>query len=134
MKNKDTVALAERHGLRIKDDIRFNEMGLDFRVGFARDLAGEKWVLRIPRRPDLGERIEQEKTILNLAREYLSVAVPDWKIISNELIAYPLLEDPPVLEFDANTYEVTWNIDPKDSDYETSLAKVLTGLHQIPGD
>lgn len=132
MENREIVVLAARHGLEITDDISFNEMGLDFKVGFATDKEDGKWVLRIPRRPDLAERIEQEKAILDLAKEHLSVAVPDWKVASDELIAYPLLEDPPVLEFDAQTYEVTWNIDPKDSKYTSSLSKVLVELHQIP--
>lgn len=132
MNNHEIVALTARHGLEIKDDISFNEMGLDFRVGFATDINGQRWVLRIPRRQDLGPSIEREKSILNLAKVHLSVNVPDWRIATNELIAYPLLEDPPALEFDAQTYEVTWHIDPKNSKYTATLAPVLVELHQIP--
>lgn len=132
MEKKEIIAKALRYGLEITDDIRFNEMGLDFRVGFVTDVKGDKWVLRIPRRPDLGNAIDRERAILDLVKAYLSVEVPDWKIVSGELIAYPLLEDPPVLEFDAKSYEVTWHIDPKDSKYTSSLAKILVEIHQIP--
>ena len=132
MKTNDILKLAESHGLRLKDGISFNEMGIDFRVVFATDLDGQEWVLRIPRRDGLTDRIEQEKKILELAKKHLSVSVPDWKIASPELIAYPLLTNKPVLTFDENTYEVTWNIDPNDRHIHTSLAKVLVELHRIP--
>src|SRR5690606_28661625 len=122
MKNNEIVALAARHGLHITDDIHFNEMGIDFSVGFATDLNGDQWVLRIPRRPDMSAQIRGEQNILQLAQEYLSVAVPDWQIVSDEFIAYPLLPDPPALTFDARTYAVTWNMDMQDPRYVTSLA------------
>jgi macrolide phosphotransferase len=132
MDSHHTIALAARHGLLIREDIHFNEMGLDFKVGFATDKKGGHWVLRIPRRPDLGERIKTEKAILELVKEYLSVDVPNWRIVSEELIAYPLLPDPPVLEFDPKTYEVTWGIDPENSRYTLSFAQVLRELQQVP--
>jgi len=128
------VALAARHGLHITDDIHFNEMGIDFSVGFATDLNGDQWVLRIPRRPDMSAQIRGEQNILQLAQEYLSVAVPDWQIVSDEFIAYPLLPDPPALTFDARTYAVTWNMDMQDPRYVTSLADTLVELHRISLD
>ena len=132
MNTKDIMNLAESHGFLLKDNISFNEMGIDFKVVFATDVNGQEWVLRIPRRDGLADRIEQEKKILELAKKHLSVSVPDWKIASPELIAYPLLANKPVLTFDEKTYEVTWNIDPKDPHITTSLAKVLVELHRIP--
>ncbi|EEO0096105.1 phosphotransferase [Salmonella enterica subsp. enterica serovar Senftenberg] len=134
MKNNDIQTLAERHGLQITNDICFNEMGIDFSVGFATDVQGRKWVLRIPRRPDMTEQIQREQNILRLAQEHLSIAVPDWQVVSDELIAYPLLPDPPALTFDAKTYEVTWNMDMQAPRYVESLAKVLVELHRIPVD
>ncbi|NGF57772.1 phosphotransferase [Parapedobacter sp. SGR-10] len=134
MKNNEIVALAARHGLHITDDIHFNEMGIDFSVGFATDLNGDQWVLRIPRRPDMSAQIRGEQNILQLAQEYLSVAVPDWQIVSDEFIAYPLLPDPPALTFDARTYAVTWNMDMQDPRYVTSLADTLVELHRISLD
>lgn len=134
MKNNEVLALAARHGLHITDDIHFNEMGIDFSVGFATGINGEKWVLRIPRRSDMAEQIRQEQHILRLAQAHLSVAVPDWRIVSDELIAYPLLPDKPALTFDAKTYEVTWNMEIQDPRYVASLAEILVELHGISID
>ena len=46
--------------------MKFNEMGIDFKVGFATDKDENQWLLRIPRRPDLGKQIAKEKLILQL--------------------------------------------------------------------
>ena len=73
MKRNDVLHLAASHGLQLCGDISFNEMGIDFKVAFATDINGEKWVLRIPRRGNLANQIEQEKKILNLVKNtYLS--------------------------------------------------------------
>src|SRR5690606_7596673 len=64
----------------------------------------------------------------------LSINVPDWKIVSERLIAYPLLEDAPALTFDAITHEVSWNIDRDSIAYVESLAKSLAELHRITAD
>ena len=132
MKNKDIQKLAKRNGLFLSDKMSFNEMGIDFKVGFATDKDGKKWLLRIPRRVDLGEQIANELRILQLVSKYLSVQVPDWRIANEELVAYPLLDGKPALTYDTETYEVTWNM-AKDSElYIPSLAKVLVELHSIP--
>lgn len=132
MKNRDIQKLAERNGLFLSDEMSFNDMGIDFKVGFATDKDGTKWLLRIPRRTDLGEQIANEKRILQLVSKYLSVQVPDWRIANEELVAYPLLDGKPALTYDTETYEVTWNM-AKDSElYIPSLAKVLVELHSIP--
>ncbi|QMS86580.1 phosphotransferase [Nostoc edaphicum CCNP1411] len=132
MKRNDILNLAASYGLQLGDDIFFNEMGIDFKVAFATDIDGNKWVLRIPRRENLAGQIEQEKNILNLAKKHLSISVPNWKIVSPKLVAYPLLENKPVITFNPETHEITWNIDQKDTSIVSSLAKVLVELHQIP--
>lgn len=128
---RDIQRLAETHGLQLTDDIRFNEMGIDFKVGFATDRQGQQWVLRIPRRKGLLKQIENEKRILQLVQQHLSVQVPRWKIATQDLIAYELLKDKPALTFDAESYDVTWNIDQQSPDYITTLAKTLVELHNI---
>ncbi|WP_057940392.1 Mph(E)/Mph(G) family macrolide 2'-phosphotransferase [Algoriphagus resistens] len=128
---KDIQEIAEEHGLLLSGDMKFNEMGIDFKVGFATDQDGKQWLLRIPRRNDLGEQIEKEKCILQLVKKHLSVQVPDWQIASPKLVAYPLLEDKPALTFDAITYEVTWNMNQESPNYVPSLAKALVELHSI---
>ena len=132
MKNRDIQKLAERNGLFLSDEMSFNEMGIDFKVGFATDKDDTKWLLRIPRRADLGEQIANELRILQLVSKYLSVQVPDWRIANEELVAYPLLDGKPALTYDAETYEVTWNMSKESEFYIPSLAKVLIELHSIP--
>ncbi len=132
METNDILKLAESQGLQLKGEMGFNEMGIDFRVGFAVDIHGKEWVLRIPRRDDLAEQIDKERKILRLAGKHLSIAVPNWKIAGPALVAYPLLENKPVITFDPETYEVTWNIDQDCSRFVPSLASVLVQLHRIP--
>ena len=132
MKIKDIQILAEEHGLFLSDEIKFNEMGIDFKVGFANDTDENQWILRIPRRHNLGNQIAKEKSILQLVSKYLSIQVPDWKIATPKLVAYPLLDGKPALTYDAQTYEVTWNMDKDSPQYIPSLAKALVQLHNIP--
>lgn len=131
---KDIQTLALEHGLTITEDISINEMGIDFRVAFAKEPTGQNWVLRIPRRNCMIEQIENESRILDLAKRNLSIDVPDWKIVSERLIAYPLLKDTPALTFDAITHEVSWNMDRNSVAYVPSLAKSLTELHGVATD
>lgn len=131
MSIKDILELAEQHQLYLKEEMLFNEMGLDFKVCFATAIDETPWVLRIPRRNDLNEQIESEKTILKLVKKHLSVATPEWKIASSSLIAYPLLKNNPIITFN-DSYEVTWNMDKNSPAFVPALAKVLTELHSIP--
>ncbi|PMR75824.1 macrolide 2'-phosphotransferase [Billgrantia endophytica] len=128
----DTLALAARHGLHLAGDVTFNETGLDFRVGFATDTTGRRWVLRIPRRDDVQPKIEREARILDFVKHRLPVEVPDWQVLGPGLVAYPMLADPMALVFDAETHTVTWNIDPEAETYVVSLAEVLVALHASP--
>lgn len=128
----ETLQLAARYGLELTSDLSFNEMGLDFRVAFAKDAQDRKWVLRIPRRADLLPRIEHEAKILNFVKRRLRVQVPDWQICTAELVAYPMLLDPVALTFEAQTYAVTWHIDQHSETYLESLADLLVALHSSP--
>ncbi|NGM66892.1 Mph(E)/Mph(G) family macrolide 2'-phosphotransferase [Sphingobacterium sp. SGR-19] len=132
MTTKDIQNLTQAHGLTITDDIKFNDMGIDFRVGIVSDIDGQQWVLRIPRRNNMADQIKGEREILNLVKKHLSVEVPDWRIANHDLVAYPLLKDKPALTYDGVTYEVTWNMDKDSPNYVPSLAKVLVELHHIP--
>ena len=64
--------------------MHFNEMGIDFKVGFATDTSGRQWLLRIPRRTDMGPQINSEKAILELVSKHLSVQVPKWQTATPE--------------------------------------------------
>lgn len=128
----DTLQLAARHGLRLTDQLSFNEMGLDFRVAFGNDVRGHKWVLRIPRRADLLPRIKQEAKVLQFVKRHIPVQVPDWQVCTSDLIAYPMLLDPVALTFDAETYAVAWHIDKDAESFLESYAELLVALHASP--
>ena len=129
--------LARRHGLAITGDITTNEMGLDFSVAFAlATFEGEErsWVLRIPRRPDAMARATYERRALDFLKPRLPVAIPDWRVFADDLIAYPLLPGQPALTFDA-TYAVTWHMDQGSPSYVEHLGRLIAALHAIsPAD
>ncbi|MGY5766337.1 macrolide 2'-phosphotransferase [Brachybacterium sp. DNPG3] len=126
--------LAAEHGLHLEpSSLRFEEMGLDFRIAFARDADGRDWVLRIPRRPDASERAEVEARLLAFIGPRLDVAVPDWRIRSDRLIAYPLLPGEPGLTVGADG-GVSWRVDMASAEYARSLAEVLAQLHALDAD
>ena len=87
----DALALAAAHGLHLSADAAtLNEAGLDFRVVLADDRDGRRWVLRIPRRPDVSTGTAAEVRVLDLVAPVLAadgVAVPGWQVRSPELIA-----------------------------------------------
>jgi macrolide phosphotransferase len=121
-------ALAADHGLDLRpESLRFNEMGLDFRVVLARTTTGEEWVLRIPRRAEVMVRAAVEARVLRLVAPHLSAAVPDWRIHTGELIAYPLLPGEPGLEMVDG--EPVWRVDVSSPGYADSLGELLTQLH-----
>lgn len=94
---KELLTLAKQNGLLIlEESLDINESGMDFRVAFAMDEEGRRWVLRQPRRQDVWERAENEQKVLNVVRGKLPAQVPDWRICTPELIAYPLLEGDPI--------------------------------------
>ncbi len=132
--NDEIVQRAKQHGLDIKEDsLQRNDSGLDFHVVFATDLEGEDWVLRIPRRSDVVKRSSKEKQILDLVGRNLSVQAPKWKIYSEELIAYPLLQGVPAGTIDMEAKAYVWESDEKnlpDTFIET-LAKAMVELHGI---
>lgn len=132
METQDVQILAEAHGLLLTDSIKFNEMGIDFRVAFALDTDGQEWLLRVPRRDDMEAQIKEEQRILTLVKTHLSVEVPDWQIASPNLVAYPLLKGKPVLTFDEKTYDISWNLDKNNPNFVGSLAKILVEIHNIP--
>lgn len=68
MEIKEIQKLAKEYGVSLTEKIRFNEMGVDFRVGFATDTNGKEWLIRIPRREDMGEQINNERKIYSLSR------------------------------------------------------------------
>lgn len=77
-----------------------NESGMDFRVAFAADEQGQQWILRQPRREDVWERAVNERKVLEVVKRHLPIEVPEWRIFTPELIAYPLLVGEPIAVVD----------------------------------
>lgn len=125
--------IAARNGLVIDpSSVSLNEMGLDFRVGFATAVDGRRWVLRMPRRPDVMTRAQSEAAVLAMLRCHLPITVPDWQIFSEDLIAYPILPGLPGLTYDPTTYEVTWHFDKDSPPFVETLGAAIAALHAIP--
>ncbi|GAA1130093.1 macrolide 2'-phosphotransferase MphH [Arthrobacter flavus] len=123
------TALAAGHGLELDPaSVSFNEAGLDYRVAFASGRDGSPWVLRLPRRPDVAAKLSEEAAILSFLKPRLTVAVPDWKIQSADLIAYPLLPGTPGLTLDQEGQPV-WHYDTGSEHYATSLGHLIAALH-----
>lgn len=130
----DLLALSTAHGLSLDPgSVRVNEMGLDFRVALARTTTGEDWVLRIPRRPDVLERATIEGRVLRVIAPQLNVAVPDWRIHTDTLIAYPLLPGEPGLELDEDGTPV-WKVDVSSPPFPESLGELLADIHRVDPD
>ncbi|WP_454084460.1 macrolide 2'-phosphotransferase [Georgenia sp. Marseille-Q6866] len=128
----ELVTRAARHGLRLDPaSLSYNEAGLDFRVAYATDVHGRDWVLRVPRRPGMRGALRQEEAALALASRYLrDIAVPEWRVMSDDLIAYPLLSGRPGLTLVGD--EVTWHLDPASERYAVALGSLLALLHAVP--
>lgn len=123
--------LAAAHGLEIDPStIVVSELGLDFRVAIAEAADGRSWVMRIPRRSDAADRARVEGRLLAAIGPELSFSVPDWKIHTDDLIAYPLLPGSPGLSID-DAGQPRWHFDLESADYARSLGDVLAELHAV---
>lgn len=127
----DLHALAARHGLDVDPaTLTVNEAGLDFRVAIATATTGERWVLRVPRRPDMGEQIAAEAGVLDLVASELPVAVPAWAVRTSELVAYRALPGEPGLTIDGSG-TLHWRLDISSPRYAEELGRLLATLHGI---
>lgn len=123
--------VAARHDLRLNPaTVEIHDAGLDFRVGIGATDTGERWVLRVPRREGMGETIAAEAAILDLAGRKLSVAVPEWRIRTPELVAYPALPGEPGLRIGSDG-ELDWKLDLASPTYAAAFGKMLAELHAL---
>ncbi|MGC5040299.1 macrolide 2'-phosphotransferase [Streptomyces sp. DT190] len=130
----DIVALAASHGLHLLPATAdVNEAGLDYQVVMASESSGRRWVLRVPRRPDVSAGMTAEARILDLVGPALAadgVAVPDWQVREPGLVAYPALPGAPGLTL-TGAGEPEWHMDPASPDYAARLGRLLARLHSI---
>lgn len=129
----DLLALAARHDLHLlADDAYVDTTGLDFLVVHARDAAGTWWIVRTPRRPDVYASSQVEARVLALVGPRLPVAVPEWRVHSPELIAYPRIVGTPAIT--VTPAGPSWNIiDPAAlaPGFLASFARALAALQAI---
>lgn len=128
-------ALAREHGLTVRID-GHDDTGWDFHVAHATEPpAAERppasWILRVPRRPDVADRIPVEAGLLELLRPILPVAVPHWLIRTRDLVAYHPLPGEPLAAEDPITLTHEWHHAPSDR-FLADLARVLATLHDVP--
>lgn len=119
----------------IEASMTVESMGLDFEVIFAEDTTGQEWVCRIPRRKEVYDKIMEEKRILDfISRKQSIFEVPDWQIVSDDLIIYKKLTGKPAVTTDPDTQEPNWVFDPETvpEAYITSLGQSLAALHNLP--
>ncbi|MDF2697005.1 MAG: putative phosphotransferase [Labilithrix sp.] len=117
----ELASFAHNHGLDLKThQVDLDETGLDFRVLHGTDESGTPWIVRTPRRPDVIAAARTEANVLRLVASALPVAVPEWRVHSDVVIAYPRLDGVPAVTLDAGAPQ--WNvIDP------TSLSESFLG-------
>lgn len=126
--------LAARHGLHIdRANLSINEAGLDYRVAFAQAADGTDWVLRVPRRPDVSAKVDEERRILEFIEPLLTVRVPKWQISNTELIAYHRLPGEPGLTLDDDGQPV-WHFDPTSPVFAAALGRLIAELHAVNVD
>ena len=127
--------LAEKRGLDILEEtIKINESGVDFLVAHAKDQKGDKWILRVPRRPESMRNALIEKNALKLISNYASFQVPDWSIFTEGLISYKQLSGVPAATIDVEQQGYVWIFDETNvpQEYDYSLGKILANLHSLP--
>lgn len=124
--------LAARHGLTLVGPLSVNELGLDYRVVMGDAEDGTRWVLRIPRRPDVGAKVGKEAQILALLSRHVPFAVPAWRVVTPELVAYPMLTDSTAMVLEHGSMTPTWMIDQGSLAFADSFAEALAALHAVP--
>ncbi|PYZ94765.1 macrolide 2'-phosphotransferase [Salipaludibacillus keqinensis] len=129
--------LAYSRGLDVlEESIKINESGVDFQVAYAEDQRGDKWILRMARRPESMRHAQQEKKALDILKTYVNFQVPEWSIFSEDLIAYKQLSGAPAATIDVEKQDYVWrfNKEKVPATYYESLGEALADLHAIPPD
>jgi macrolide phosphotransferase len=127
------LELARAQGISINlATARLDETGWDFHVVHGVDDHGRKWILRAPKRVESAKLISREYQTLALVRGSFPVQIPDWKICTNEIIAYLRIDGQQAQYEDPYTSDIHWNIDrasPSDLYVET-LGQCMAVLHR----
>lgn len=135
MNKKELRKLAESNGIDVlEESLKINESGLDFQVAHAIDRKGERWILRVPRRPDSMAKSKQEKMVLDIVNKYTSIEAPIWEVDAADLIAYKQLSGVPAGTVNPEIQNYDWVLDIENipDSYFCSFGRVLADLHRVP--
>ena len=133
----ELIDLARDAGIHLRPDtLWLDESGVDFKVGHAVDTEGTRWILRVPRRAEVRERAALEAAALALLRPRLPVQVPDWRVATEQLIAYPRLDGAPAATIDAEAGGYAFRFEAADppTAFTESLGRTIAALHTIDPD
>jgi macrolide phosphotransferase len=129
--------LATAHGIELDTGdgalLLTGATNADFYSAIGRDRAGQHWVLRAPRRGDVLKSARYEATVLSFVKLRLAIAIPDWKVHTDKLIAYRMLPGLPAAELDPLMGDLIWRV-PKDNppaSFVDDLATTMVKLHTI---
>jgi macrolide phosphotransferase len=129
---EDLLRAASTHGLElVAHRPELDTSGADFVVLQGEDAEGVAWIVRAPRRPDVLSRANAEHAILDQVRSRVRFLVPEWRIFSPEVIAYPRLSGEPAAVVGESGY--VWRFDETQppATFLDSLAESLAQLHAI---
>ncbi|MFI5620931.1 macrolide 2'-phosphotransferase [Streptomyces sp. NPDC051567] len=110
---------------------RPDDSGWDFRVTHILAADGTPWILRQPRRPEASAQLAVEGVVLAAVRDRVPVPVPDWRLHTPDLVAYPRLPGEPAGAEDPDTLVYGWSTDPlaHPAHYLEPLARTLVAVH-----
>lgn len=131
----DLLAAAAAAGLHLcPGTARVDTTGWDFLVLHATAPDGTRWVVRLPRRPEVAAHLHLEGRLLDLLRPRLPVAIPHWRIRTPHLVAYPRLPGEPAATEDPDTLVFHWRSGPPPPTppHLEQLARTLVALHATP--
>jgi macrolide phosphotransferase len=128
----DFTELAASHGLDIDPkSLRPSGSDADWFGSLATDRKGQVWVLRAPRRGDMLKVARYEADVLAFIRSRVGLAVPDWKVHSDKLVAYPALKGLPAADVDPLMGDVIWHVPADNGVFLNSLAIAMVRIHDI---
>ena len=130
----DFAELAESHGIQLDREAplqRADASDADYATVFAKDVSQQNWVLRVPRRGDVLNVARYEAGVLAFVRRKVGVAVPDWKIHTDKLIAYPMLPGLPAADVDPLMGDMLWRVPSDNGVFLNSLAIAMVRMHDI---
>ncbi|MEQ6027376.1 macrolide 2'-phosphotransferase [Streptomyces sp. NPDC048405] len=120
----------------VPESARGDDSGWDFRVTHIRAADGTHWILRQPRRPEASDQLAVEGAVLGAVRDRVPVPVPDWRLHTPNLVAYPRLSGEAAGSEDPVTLAYGWSMDPlaRPDRYLEPLARCLVAVHSTPLD